>query len=62
MQDDAASLDFDQAAAYRLWWFDLAAEDRLAQKIANAIWAGLGTPSEDPATTGVSNVSMTNAW
>jgi hypothetical protein len=30
-------LDFDQAAANRLWWFDLAAEDRLARKIAAAL-------------------------
>lgn len=24
----------------RLWWFDLAAEDRLAYKIAKAVWEG----------------------
>ncbi len=24
----------------RLWWFDLAAEDRLAMKIAKMVWSG----------------------
>jgi hypothetical protein len=34
ISDPAAALDFDQAAATRLWLFDLTSEDRLAAKIA----------------------------
>lgn len=48
IRNDAAALDFDQAAANRLWWFDLAAEDRLAAKIARMIWSGLTADAERP--------------
>ena len=58
-------MDFDQAAAYRLWYFDLAAENRLAVKIANAVWSifsGLSANETATATEPEAAINAAKVW